>query len=50
MSLAFQGSPAGRARVMTLLPPQPKLQYYSLKGVFICIFFIPPFGTFVKWF
>ena len=48
MSLAFQGSPAVRARVMTLLPPQPKLRYYSLKGVFICIFFIPPFGTFVK--
>ena len=33
---------------MTILPPQPKLRYYSLKSIFTCIFFIPYRGAFVK--
>ena len=43
MSLVFQGSPAGRTRVMTILPPQLAPRYYSLKSIFICAFIISPF-------
>ena len=32
MSLVFQGSPAGRTRVMTILPPRPGPRHYSLKS------------------
>ena len=48
MSLAFQDSPTGQARVMTILPPRRLPRYYSLKSVFTCTLFIPLFGTFVK--
>ncbi len=48
MSLVFQDSPAEQARVMTILPPQPKLRYYSLKSVSTCVSFIPRFWIFVK--
>ena len=43
MSLVFQGSPAGRTRVMTLLPPQLAPRHYSLKSIFTCAFIIALF-------